>query len=80
MTVMACGSPTSDELPVEPLVGEEGPGTLSAPLTPGMAAYDPILKAPRCATVSPSCDTGTLVDGRGLLGPEPNHPNTLGGT
>ena len=42
------------------------------------AAYDATLKAPRCATVGSSCDTGTsLVLGRANLGPEPNQPNTI---
>jgi PKD repeat protein len=44
---------------------------------PGAASYDPILKAPRCAGAGSSCDTVDLVDGRGLIGPEPNAPNTI---
>jgi Zn-dependent metalloprotease len=47
---------------------------------PGAAAYDPVLKAPRCAADTSVCDTGTIVNGRASLGPEPNTPNTLGGT
>jgi trimeric autotransporter adhesin len=42
-----------------------------------LAAYDPTLRAPVCATVGASCDTGSLVIGRGQQGPEPNQPNTL---
>ncbi len=45
------------------------------------AAYDATLKAPKCATVGISCDSGTsLLLGRGTRGPEPNQPNTLGAT
>jgi hypothetical protein len=43
------------------------------------AIYDPDLGAPACATVGSFCDSGTLVDGRASLGPEPNQPNTLDG-
>jgi subtilisin family serine protease len=42
------------------------------------AHYDPVLKAPACATVGPACDSFTLLRGRGTVGPEPNQPNTLG--
>jgi len=44
------------------------------------AAYDSTLKAPKCATVGTSCDSGpTLLNGRGSLsgGAEPNQPNTI---
>ena len=41
------------------------------------AGYDSTLKAPRCFSVSASCDSGTLLNGRGGLGPEVNTPNTL---
>ena len=44
---------------------------------PGVASYDPTLKTPICANVGASCDTSILVDGRGILGPEKNAPNTL---
>ncbi|MFY0563795.1 kelch repeat-containing protein [Archangium lansingense] len=44
------------------------------------ALYDSGLKVPRCASSASSCGSGTLLDGRGPLGPEPNQPNTLGGT
>lgn len=41
------------------------------------ATYDVALKAPKCATVNSVCDSGTLLNGRGNLGPEPNRPNTI---
>ena len=42
------------------------------------ATYDATLKAPKCATVGNTCDTGAaLVLGRAALGPEPNQPNTI---
>ena len=41
------------------------------------AVYDPTLRAPKCATVGSSCDSGTLLNGRRTLGPEPNQPNTI---
>jgi hypothetical protein len=44
------------------------------------AVYDPVLKVPLCATVGASCSSGTLLNGRGAKGPEPNQPNTIGGT
>ncbi len=44
------------------------------------ASYDSTLKVPRCIGVASGCDTGSLVNGRGPVGPELNAPNTLGGT
>jgi hypothetical protein len=45
------------------------------------AAYDATLKAPKCASVGSSCDTGpSLVLGRAALGPEPSQPNTINGS
>jgi len=44
------------------------------------AVYDPTLKAPKCATVGSSCDSGpTLLLGRDTLsgGAEPNQPNNI---
>ena len=44
------------------------------------AVYDPTLKAPKCATVGSSCDSGpTLLLGRDTLsgGSEPNQPNNI---
>src|SRR5262249_36260353 len=49
--------------------------------TPSTVAYDPVLKAPRCSSVSSTCDTGTtLIKGRGTIsgGAELNRPNTIG--
>ena len=43
-----------------------------------MASYDATLKAPKCGAVTVLCDSGTLLVGRGPLGPEPNSPNTIG--
>jgi subtilisin family serine protease/PKD repeat protein len=45
---------------------------------PGIASYDASIKAPRCAELGAYCDTGTLVKGRGTMGPEQNAPNTIG--
>ena len=46
--------------------------------TGGTAVFDPVLQAPKCASLGASCDTGTsLVLGRANLGPEPNQPNTI---
>ncbi|HZI12841.1 MAG TPA: M20/M25/M40 family metallo-hydrolase [Myxococcus sp.] len=44
------------------------------------AAYDSTLKTPRCFSVSNACDSGTLLNGRGNLGPEPSFPNTINGS
>lgn len=43
------------------------------------AAYDSILKAPKCPVPGSVCDSGTLVNGRGNItgGAEPNQPNTI---
>jgi leucyl aminopeptidase len=41
------------------------------------AAYDATLRAPKCANVNNACDSGTLLNGRNNLGPEPNKPNTI---
>jgi len=43
----------------------------------GNAVFDPVLRAPGCASVDASCDSGVLLFGRGPVGPEPNQPNTL---
>ncbi len=61
------GAPVS--LTVTPAGGGGGPQT---------ALYDATLKAPRCATVGSSCDSGpSLLLGRDSKGPEPNQPNTI---
>lgn len=43
------------------------------------AVYNSTLKAPECASVGATCDSGTLLVGRGTLsgGAEPNQPNTI---
>jgi hypothetical protein len=41
------------------------------------AQYDATRMAPACAATASFCDTGDLVEGRGLVGPEQNAPNTL---
>ncbi|WP_177233506.1 S8 family serine peptidase [Stigmatella erecta] len=46
----------------------------------GFATYDAALKVPRCAMLGSYCDTGSLVEGRGTMGPEAHAPNTLGGS
>ena len=57
--------------------------TLSLTVTPPgggpqTAAYDATLKAPKCAAVGSSCDSGpSLLLGRNTKGPEPNQPNTI---
>ena len=46
--------------------------------TGGTAVYDSTLKAPKCASVGSSCDSGaSLLLGRSSKGPEPNYPNTI---
>jgi subtilisin family serine protease len=48
-----------------------------APYT--QAQYDPTLMAPICGLGASSCDSGTLLTGRGTIagGAEPNQPNTI---
>ncbi|HZW50612.1 MAG TPA: hypothetical protein VFF05_02015, partial [Rudaea sp.] len=43
------------------------------------AVYNSTLKAPECAAAGASCDSGTLLVGRGTMsgGVEPNQPNTI---
>src|SRR5207249_6284160 len=42
------------------------------------AVFDATLRAPTCATVGSSCDSGAaLLLGRDGKGPEPNQPNTV---
>lgn len=54
--------------------------TVTVSNTSTVAAYDTTLKAPRCFSVLASCDSGTLLNGRGGLGPEVNTPNTINGS
>jgi N-acetylneuraminic acid mutarotase len=57
--------------------------SLSLTVTPAgggsqTAIYDATLKAPKCAAVGSSCDSGpSLLLGRNTKGPEPNQPNTI---
>lgn len=44
------------------------------------AAWDATLRVPRCTQRGRSCDSGTLLAGRGPLGPESQAPNTIGGS
>lgn len=44
------------------------------------AAYDATYRAPKCGASTAACSSGSLLNGRGALGPEANAPNTLGGT
>jgi hypothetical protein len=71
--VAACGAGSwtdHDDL-VFAVTSVGGPGDL-------VAAFDPVLQAPRCATVGRSCDSGpALLLGRDGKGPEPNQPNTI---
>ncbi|HYV43343.1 MAG TPA: Ig-like domain-containing protein [Myxococcaceae bacterium] len=55
------------------------PGASSAGLI-ATAAYDAVLKAPKCTGVMSACASGGFLNGRAGLGPEANQPNTLGGT
>jgi hypothetical protein len=57
---------TTDSAPVSILVSNVG-----------NASWDNGLRAPVCSAAASKCFTGTLVDGRGPLGPEANAPNTL---
>jgi leucyl aminopeptidase len=57
-----------------PPVDSGGGGTVPT------ATFDATLKAPKCATVGVGCDSGTLLNGRGGLGPEVNRPNTINAT
>ena len=41
------------------------------------ATYSSTYKAPACTAAGASCDSGTLLTGRGSAGPEVNKPNTL---
>ena len=55
---------------------------VTSPGSAQMAVFDPTLKAPKCATVGSSCDSGaSLLLGRDTLsgGSEPNQPNNING-
>jgi peroxiredoxin family protein len=56
--------------------------TVTSPGGALIAVFDPTLKAPKCATVGSSCDSGaSLLLGRDTLssGSEPNQPNNING-
>jgi hypothetical protein len=56
--------------------------TVTSPGGAQVAVFDPTLKAPKCATVGSSCDSGaSLLLGRDTLsgGSEPNQPNNING-
>jgi hypothetical protein len=59
-------------------VGSVEDGVTFTPMA--LAAFDTSLGAPKCDTVSSVCDTGTLLNGRGAVGPETNAPNTINGS
>jgi hypothetical protein len=67
---LACGTCSSGNICVNGACTPNTPG-------PTAAAYDASLKAPLCAQVATSCDSGTLLYGRASLGPEPNAPNAI---
>jgi hypothetical protein len=62
---------TAGHMGASPLV------TVTTTLPIVTAVFDPIRSAPTCATVGAVCESGTLLDGRAGLGPEPNQPNTI---
>lgn len=67
---LACGTCSSGSSCVNGACTPDAPG-------PTGAAYDATLKAPLCAQVATSCDSGALLNGRASLGPEPNAPNAI---
>jgi hypothetical protein len=91
LTVSVAGSPAAGSYPLQ-ATGTSGSLTHGAPVSltvtpvgggggPQAALYDATLKAPRCATVGSSCDSGaSLLLGRDGKGPEPNQPNTVDGS
>jgi leucyl aminopeptidase len=61
-------------------VGTSASVAVTVSNTSVLAAYDTALRAPKCANVNAACDSGTLLNGRNNLGPEPNKPNTINGS
>ncbi|RKG68952.1 hypothetical protein D7V80_10520 [Corallococcus sp. CA054B] len=59
--------------------GNMGSGQVTVTVNNGAAGavYDSVLGAPRCFGATVACDSGTLLNGRGPLGPEPGAPNTV---
>jgi hypothetical protein len=75
---LSCAPAAEPVLPSDP-----GPGTFASQaqaLAVVDATFDPVLLAPVCDTLGSRCDSTTLLTGRGLVGPETNAPNTLGGS
>ncbi|MFY0571461.1 M20/M25/M40 family metallo-hydrolase [Archangium lansingense] len=66
---LAKGATTGNTPP--PVDSGGGGGTINT------ATYDATLKAPRCTAAGAGCDSGSLLNGRGGLGPEVNKPNTI---
>ncbi|MGC4118731.1 MAG: Ig-like domain-containing protein [Myxococcales bacterium] len=64
------------------LAGKEGASVpVAVTVVNSSAAYDSTRRAPRCNSAFVGvCDSSTLLNGRGPIGPEPNQPNTLGGS
>jgi hypothetical protein len=85
LTVSVAAGTATGSYPVS-VVGTSG-ATHSAALSltvtppgggPQTAVYDATLKAPKCAAVGSSCDSGpSLLLGRDARGSEPNQPNTI---
>ena len=71
VTITGTGPTMSHTSALSLTVNPSGSGTT--------AIYNATLKAPGCSTVGVSCDSGTLLVGRGTMisGVEPNHPNTI---
>jgi hypothetical protein len=70
-SVVGTSGATTHQAPVSLTIAPAGGG-------PQTATYDATLRAPRCADVGSSCDSGpSLLLGRGTRGPEPNQPNTI---
>ncbi|MBN8468820.1 VCBS repeat-containing protein [Corallococcus exiguus] len=55
-------------------------GLTCMPATTRLAEFDPVLKVGYCSTVGTACDSGSFYEGRGVVHPEANQPNTLQGT
>jgi hypothetical protein len=87
LTFTASGTATTGTSTVT-ITGTSGSIVQTTPITltvtgtggPQLAAYDTTLKAPKCATVGTSCDSGTsLLLGKDTMsgGAEPHQPNTI---
>ncbi|WP_257450385.1 Ig-like domain-containing protein [Archangium lipolyticum] len=72
LTVLAGCAEETPETPIEPPMG-----TAHSALT---ATYNSTLRVPWCGSISSSCSSGSLLNGRGSIGPERNAPNTINGS